>query len=213
MNRRQFLKTTTAITATTLGSTFSPAVVRAVEPVNRSTAHEMTLNDPRSPLVDQETFAQIAELELRQAIRLQYYVSALALWIDTGDANLPKRLRSYRSIAEAIRDDLRSTDVLSVKPGDPSLQVLLVGAYLDNLPSIIGRIAAAVKGRRMRVGGACFPTTALNRVELFHQAESTIIEPRQGRGWPPTEKPGPGIAAKESEVSRSLRRSAAKRRV
>jgi TAT (twin-arginine translocation) pathway signal sequence len=195
MNRRQFLKTTTAITAATLGGTLSPAVGRTVEPVNRSTAHEMTLNDPRAPLVDQETFAQIAELELRQAIRLQYYVSALALWIDTGEADLPKRLSSYRSIAEAIRDDIRSTDVLSVKPAGPSLQILLVGAYLDNLPGIIGRMGAAVKGHGVSVGGACFPTTARDRVELFHVAEAFISDPRSST----------------SEVSRSLRRSAARR--
>jgi hypothetical protein len=175
MNRRQFLKTTTAITAATLGSTLAPAVVRAVEPVNRSTAREMTLDDPRAPLVDQETFAQIVELELRQAVRLQYYVSALVLWIDTGDAELPERLSSYHQIAEAIRDDIRSTDVLSVKPSDPSLHVLLVGTYLDNLPGIIARIAAAVNGHRLRVGGACFPTTARDRVELFHVAESLAL--------------------------------------
>jgi hypothetical protein len=195
MNRRQFLKTTTAITAATLGSTLSPAVARAVEPVHRSTVRELTPDDPRAALVDHETFAQIAELELRHAVRLQHYVSALVVLSDTEEAELPARSNSYRAMAEAIRDAIRNTDVLSVRPSDPCLQVLLVGAYLDNLPSIIGRIAAVVKGHRLRVGGACFPITARNRVELLHGAESLIIDPR----------------ISGSEVSRSLRRSAARR--
>jgi hypothetical protein len=103
--------------------------------------------------------------------------------------------------------------VLSVKPNGPSLQVLFAGADLENLPGIIGRIATVVNGHTLRVGGACFPRTARNRVELFHHAESFIIEPREGPGRPRNEKGGPGSTAKESEASRSLRRSAVQQRV
>jgi hypothetical protein len=178
MNRRQFLKTTTVITAATLGSALSPAVARAAEAGNRSIAPESTVDDRRAPLVDHETFTQVAELELRQATRLQYYVSVLVLWIDTGEADVSKRSSRYRSIAEAIRADIRSTDVLSVTRGEPSLQILLVGAYLDSLPSITERIVPAMKGHSVRVGGACFPTNARDRAELFDVAESCISDPR-----------------------------------
>jgi TAT (twin-arginine translocation) pathway signal sequence len=195
MNRRQFLKTTAAVTAVTLGATRSPAVVGAVEPVDRSSACEMSLADPRAPLVDQETFAQIAELELRQALRLQYYVSALVMQIETNEAELPKRSSAYLAFAEAMRGKIRGTDVLSVKASDPCVQVLLVGAHLHDLPSIIGRVAAVVQGHRVRVGGACFPTTARDKAELLRQAESLLIAP----------------LSKAAEVSRSLRRSAARR--
>jgi hypothetical protein len=195
MNRRQFLKATTAVTAVTLGATRSEAVGRAVEPVNRSSVCETSLADPRAPLVDQETFAQIAELEIRQAVRLQYYLSALMLQIDTNAAEPPKRSTAHLAFAEAMRDKIRSTDVLSVKPCDPGVHVLLVGAHLDHLPSIIGRIAAVMKGHRVRVGGACFPCNARDRSELFHVAESLVIDSRSNA----------------SEGSRSLRRSAARR--
>jgi hypothetical protein len=175
MNRRQFLKATTAVTAVTLGATRSPAVVGAVEPVNRSSVRETSLADPRAPIVDQETFAQIAELEIRQALRLQYYVSALVLQIDTDEPHPPKHSGAYLAFAEAMRDKIRSTDVLSVKPSDPCVHVLLVGTHLDYLPSISGRIAAVMSGHRVRVGGACFPCNAHDRAELLHAAESLVI--------------------------------------
>jgi hypothetical protein len=190
MNRRQFLKATTILTTATVGAMLIPAVVRAV---HRSTARQISLDDPRALLVDHETFAQICELELRQAIRLQYYVSALVLRMDTDGAKLSKRLSALRPIAEGLRDHIRGTDVLSVKPTDPSVHVLLVGASLDSLPSIIGRIAAAVNVQGARVGGACFPTNARDRAELFHTAESLAID------------------LGGAEVSRSLRRSATRR--
>jgi hypothetical protein len=65
-------------------------------PVNDLTLRETSPDDPRAPIVDQGTVAQIAELELRRAIRLQYYASALALQIDTDEPELPKRVSSYR---------------------------------------------------------------------------------------------------------------------
>jgi GGDEF domain-containing protein len=71
--------------------------------------------------------------------------------------------------------------------------VLLVSTYLDNLPSIIERIATAVTGRALAIeggigrvtlsmGGACFPTTARARADLFRQAESLSTEARSEPG-------------------------------
>jgi hypothetical protein len=153
--------------------------------------------DPRAPIVDADTFALVVELELRRAIRLQYYVSLLVLQADLEPpGGYPDSLTLYRQIAEVIRDQIRSTDVLSVMPDSPSspyLEVLLVSTYLDNLPAIIERISTAVNARAIEIegslarlslsmGGACFPTTARARPELFHQAEALSREARTEPG-------------------------------
>lgn len=145
--------------------------------------------DPRAPIVDAETFMLVLELELRRAIRLQYYVSLLVLQADfEPTADLPDRAVFYREVAEVVRDQIRSTDVVSLMPSSPRLEVLLVSTYLDNLPAIIERIATAATARAaevegtarmtLSIGGACFPTTARERTELFHQAESLSREAR-----------------------------------
>jgi GGDEF domain-containing protein len=152
--------------------------------------------DPRAPIVDEQTFTLVAELEVRQAIRLQYYVSLLVLRADTEQPwSHAEGVSLARLIADAIRDQIRSTDVVSVTPSPPHLHVLLVSTYLDNLPGIIGRIAAAVNGHTfersagtarltLSMGGACFPTTARNRAELFRQAESLSADAGAARGEP-----------------------------
>jgi len=146
--------------------------------------------DRRAPIVEGETFMLAAELEVRQAIRLQYYVSMLALQAETEELQ-PHMDRTvlHRLIAEVIRDHIRNTDVVTILPTPPHVRVLLVGPYLENLPAIMGRIAAAVNGPAfdtaggavrvmLSMGGACFPTTARSRAELLHQAESLGVEAR-----------------------------------
>jgi hypothetical protein len=104
--------------------------------------------DPRAPLVDEQTFTLAAELEVRQAIRLQYYVSLLALQVDTEE---PRPRLDWNAlhlwIAEVIRGEIRGTDLVTTLPTPPQLRVLLISPYLENLPAIIARIAAAVNGR------------------------------------------------------------------
>jgi len=150
--------------------------------------------DPRAPIVDGTTFTLVAELELRQAIRLQYYVSLLVLQADLDQPWRPTDgAMLHRMIAEIVRDQIRSTDVISVTPTPPYLQILLVSAYLDNLPAVIERIAATVNGRTfetqggssrvtLSMGGACFPTTAQVRAELVYQAVSLSAEARGETG-------------------------------
>jgi hypothetical protein len=147
--------------------------------------------DPRAPVVDEDVFTLAAELELRQAIRLQYYVSMLAL---QGDAQPSETqvgwITLHKLIAETIRDSIRSGDIITVLPTPPHLRVLLVSPYLEDLPAIIGRIVTAVDGRAvdtdggvlLSIGGSCFPTTARSRVELFQQAAALSVEARAERG-------------------------------
>jgi hypothetical protein len=147
-------------------------------------------------VVDQETFALVAELALRQAVRLQYYVSLVAIEanIDESASTIDWGALHYR-LAEIIRGHVRGTDLVSVTAEPPHLQVLLVSAHLHDLPTVIERIATAVSrqaieadGRAARVtlsvGGASFPTTARARPELFHQAESLSAAARMEGGTP-----------------------------
>jgi hypothetical protein len=147
--------------------------------------------DPRAPVVDEDVFTLAAELELRQAIRLQYYVSVLALHVDAQQSEtLVDWLAFHKLIAETIRDSIRSGDIITVLPTPPHLRVLLVSPYLEDLPAIIGRIVTAVDGRAfgddatvaLSIGGACFPTTARSRAELFQQATALSVEARAARG-------------------------------
>jgi GGDEF domain-containing protein len=146
--------------------------------------------DSRALIVDEDTFALVLELEVRRALRLQYYVSVLALQVDAEARLLAADWTVlHRLIAEVIRDHIRNTDVVSVPSTPPRLQVLLVSPSLENLPAIIGRITSVVNARlfetvgaavrvTLSLGGACFPTTARNRPELVRQAETLSIEAR-----------------------------------
>jgi hypothetical protein len=152
--------------------------------------------DPRAPIVDRETFTLVAELALRQAIRLQYYVSLVAIEADIdGPGPTIDWEALHRVLAEVIRGHVRGTDVVGVRTESPHLEVLLVSAHLHDLPTVIERIASAVNrqaieadGRASRVtlsiGGASFPTTARARPELFHQAESLSVSVRSEAGAP-----------------------------
>jgi hypothetical protein len=152
--------------------------------------------DPRAPVVDTETFTLIAELAIRQAVRLQYYVSLVAIKADIeGPGTTIDRGALHHLLAEVIRGHVRGTDVVSVRTESPHLEVLLVSAHLHDLPTVIERIASAVNrqafeadGRPSRVtlsiGGASFPTTAHARPELFRQAESLSVAVRSEAGTP-----------------------------
>jgi hypothetical protein len=151
--------------------------------------------DSRALLVDEETFTLVVELEVRQAIRLQYYVCLLVLQADTEERRPDiDWTRLHRLVAEAIRDYIRNTDLVSVRSSPPHVRVLLVSPSLENLPDIIGRIMGAVNGRSFEIdgsgavhvtlsmGGACFPTTARSRAELVRQAQSLSAEARAEAG-------------------------------
>jgi hypothetical protein len=147
--------------------------------------------DSRAPIVDEATFALVAELELRQAVRLQYYVSLLTLDADIhGPPTSPPGAVLRGLIAELIRREIRGSDVVSVGPEPPQVRVLLVSTHLHSLPAVIERIAAAVNGHpfqaaghlyrvTLSIGGACFPTTARTRPELFEQAGSLSAAARR----------------------------------
>ncbi len=149
--------------------------------------------EPRARIVDEQTFALVAELEMRKAMRLQYYVSLLAR--APAAAARPPALAAALAgeVARAIRPELRATDLIGLEPTSPCLYVLLVSAALPALPVVIDRLGVEVArhrfslGRgdervRLAIGGACFPSTARDERDLFSQAATLLGEAREDEG-------------------------------
>jgi hypothetical protein len=153
--------------------------------------------DPRAPdnhgtVVGEDIFAFVTELEIRKAVRLQYYVSLLAIDV-VDEIDRTEDLRSLTDqVASVISEQLRGTDLIGVSAAGPSLQVLLVNAHLDSLSVVIQRITEEVSRHvfqvnghltpvQLIVGGSCFPTTACTRQELVTQAGSVVARERGNR--------------------------------
>lgn len=156
----------------------------------------MISQDPhrRAPIVDDDTFALITELEVRKAVRLQYYVSLLGIRADLEDGDEGPAPRSInQQLAELISTEVRSTDVICATPASPYLRILLVNAHLYNLPVVIQRIIRTVSRHvfeindqlrevALSMGGACFPSTARGRHELFTQVGALVMEAQRDKG-------------------------------
>jgi diguanylate cyclase (GGDEF)-like protein len=147
-------------------------------------------SDPSTSLVNEEIFEFITDLEVRKAVRLQYYLSLLAIEPEmNGDIQEPAAV--VRQLAQLIQTELRGTDLITLG-ASPRLHVLLVNAQLYNLPAIIERIVRQVSRHRFEVdhkpqavalsiGGACFPTTARGREDLFGQVTELVAEAQRDR--------------------------------
>jgi hypothetical protein len=140
-------------------------------------------------VLDHETFALIAELEVRKAVRLQYFVSLLAIHPDVDGGPPPEDLD--QQLAQVVRSEVRGTDVIGLQ-GTSGLHILLTNAPLDDLAAIIERITRAVNRHVFKVqdqrlpvtlstGGSCFPTTARGRDDLFGQVHMLAAEAREQR--------------------------------
>jgi hypothetical protein len=149
--------------------------------------------DSHGTVVDQDTFALVTELEICKAVRLQYYVSLMAIDLFVADAESTHDLRGVpEQVALVISEQLRGTDLVGVGPTPPQLHVLLVNAHLDSLSLVIQRITDEVSrhvfpvegqsmGIQLSVGCACFPTTASTRDELVSQAGAVVARDRENR--------------------------------
>jgi GGDEF domain-containing protein len=144
---------------------------------------------PHATIVDQETFACVAELETRQAARLQYAVSMLTIH-GRREAGGAAPDDAARQLAEVVSPMIRNTDVVAIGSSVATVRVLLVGGDSDNLPGIIQRIIAEVSHYRVddepavvvSIGGSCFPATAASSRELLLQADAMAEEARRERG-------------------------------
>jgi GGDEF domain-containing protein len=141
-------------------------------------------------VLDDDTFTLIAELEVRKAVRLQYFVSLLAIHPDVDGGPVPEDV--YQQVAEIVRTEVRGTDVIGLLRSTGLLHILLTNAPLADLAAIIERITRAVSRHVFRIddqrmpvtlstGGACFPTTARGRDDLFGQVHVLAAEAREQR--------------------------------
>lgn len=149
--------------------------------------------DPYAAIVDEQTFLLLTELEVRKAVRLQYYVSLLGIQAEVEGPTRPADVHLISvQVAQVISQGIRSTDVIGVKPVWPNVHILLVSAHLYNLPTIIGRLIRVVNRHTFEVGerpqpvslaiaGACFPTTARGGEDLFAQVAALIAEAQRDR--------------------------------
>jgi len=141
-------------------------------------------------VVDEDIFDLVTELEIRKAVRLQYYVSLLAIKPDGDTDEIADAGALAQQLAPIISQQLRGTDLIGLSADSPQLTVLLINAHLDSLSVVIQRLSEEVSrhvfqinGKRRAVnlamGGACFPTTAGTRQDLFSQAISLVSPIRQ----------------------------------
>ena len=144
---------------------------------------------PHGTIVDEETFACVTELEIRQAARLQYAVSMLTI-LRSHDGFVANPADAAEQLAEAVSPVIRSTDLIEVVPSAANVRVLLVGGELEHLRSIIQRVVAEVSYYRfdeqrplvVRIGGSCFPATAGSSRELLLQADTLAETARREQG-------------------------------
>jgi hypothetical protein len=136
-------------------------------------------------VVDEDTFGLVTELEIRKAERLQYYVSLLAIKPDADADEIPDPEALAQQLAPIISHQLRGTDLIAISAVSPQLHVLLINAHLDSLSVVIQRLSEEVSrhvfqinGKRralnLAMGGACYPTTAGTRRDLFDQAIALV---------------------------------------
>jgi hypothetical protein len=123
-------------------------------------------------VVDEAALDLAMALEVRKALRLQYYVSLLQIRVHpVADLELVSEL------ADVLRGHLRGTDIIGVTQEPCSLRVILVATPLQDLPAVIARMTRAVNRRLFRlgthssevglaIGGSSFPTPARTPEEL-----------------------------------------------
>jgi hypothetical protein len=139
-------------------------------------------------VVDEATFDLVTELEIRKAVRLQYYVSLLAIKPHDDD-EIADAATLAEHLAPIISQQLRGTDLIGISADSPQLHVLLINAHLESLSVVIerlseeiGRHVFQINGKRralnLSMGGACFPTTAGTRQDLYNQAVALVSRPR-----------------------------------
>jgi hypothetical protein len=127
-------------------------------------------------VVDEAALELAMALEVRKALRLQYYVSLLHIRVHpVADIAL------LSDVADVLRGHLRGTDIIGITEDPCSLRVVLVATPLQDLPAVIARITRAVNRRLFKlgthaaelglaIGGSSFPTPARTPEELVMDA-------------------------------------------
>ncbi len=144
----------------------------------------------RAPIVDEKTFTLITELEVRKAVRLEYFVSLLGIHFDTGDDPDARRTPALTEpLVRLIASEIRATDTIGRFGSEPRLLVLLVGANVSNILLVLERLRRVTArhgpelhghSANIAIGASCFPSTARDCAELFAQVDRLVAAARSG---------------------------------
>ena len=153
--------------------------------------------DEGTRVLRKQLFDFLFDLEVKKAIRYQYFITVLFLQLDWGDDEgavelpQPPRDEPLRVVAELLRDELRSTDVIG-RQAEDRFSILLHHADDANTVRIGERLrrrvadyvfAQGLEGRRtVSIGGACFPTNGNYADDLLSEADRMLQRAKQEGG-------------------------------
>lgn len=128
--------------------------------------------DEETQVLRDRVFDYLFDLEVKKATRYQYFLAVLFLELDHGAAGTSveeqekDRQRQLKVLADLLRDELRSTDVIG-RLAEGRFSVLLHHADEVNTQRIGERIRRRIHDyvfsqenpghRTVSIGGACFP--------------------------------------------------------
>ena len=137
---------------------------------------------PYPYVVEEPEFRFLVEFEIRKALRVQYAFSVLTIvrQLPQGSTRSPGAADAD-SIVGPLRRVLRAADAIGLVPTLPAARVLLIGAYLDEVDSVIQRIRAEIPPEvPLRFGVACFPATDTTAAALLDRADLEAGLPAAG---------------------------------
>jgi diguanylate cyclase (GGDEF)-like protein len=154
--------------------------------------------DDETQVLRKSVFDYLFDLEVKKAIRYQYFLTVLFLELDgaegtdgTGEDERQAQGEEVRVLADLLRDELRSTDVIG-KHDDGRFSVLLHHADEVNTLRIGERLRRRIadyvfsrgqEGRKtVSIGGACFPTSGNFPEDLLSAADQMLRRAKQEGG-------------------------------
>jgi diguanylate cyclase (GGDEF)-like protein len=153
--------------------------------------------DESTQVLRKPIFDYLFELEVKKAVRYQYFLTVLFLEVDgnQGDGAASAQGASvdgqHDVVAELLRDELRATDVIG-RLSEERFSILLHHADDANTQRIGERLrrriadyvfAQGQEGRRtVSIGGACFPTSGNYPEDLLSEAHRMLQRAQQDGG-------------------------------
>jgi diguanylate cyclase (GGDEF)-like protein len=146
--------------------------------------------DESTQVLRKPIFDYLFELEVKKAVRYQYFLTVLFLEVD-GAEPAQGVDGQHGVIAELLRDELRATDVIG-RLTEERFSILLHHADDANTQRIGERLrrriadyvfAQGQEGRRtVSIGGACFPTSGNYPEDLLSEAHRMLQRAQQDGG-------------------------------
>ena len=130
-----------------------------------------------APIIEGQLVRHLVDIEIRKAQRLRYSVSLVRI---ASDLRSPETVHpSEPPFPEMVARSIRSTDVVA-RWAPTSLALLLVGAEVPHLPSIVRRLTIDIR-TVWSAGGSCYPGTATGTEDLLRQAEDRMLDAQKDR--------------------------------